>query len=205
MHSSVHWGLGIIIAGITSLYISVNFWIVGLIILSSIFADFDIFLRKYAQNGNHRMLFTHSIYLPMILILIGFLSSKIVIIVMGFSYLIHILIDLLDWGTNALFTNRIFGIRFLLKRDEHLRVPEIIDQEKIPQWFFVKRYYNSVIMIGIEVFVSIIMFITLFLYIPQFWYFLAGYFLTMIFHISEYLELKHLSQGGSPRIKLLKH
>ena len=151
------------------------------------------------------MLFTHSIYIPLVLLLIGFISSEIVIIVMGFSYFIHILIDLLDWGTNALFSNKIFGIRFLLKKDEYTKVKELMNQEKIPQWFFVKRYYNSYIMIGIEVFVSALMFTTLFIYIPQFWYFLGGYFFTMIFHIGEYLELKHQSQGGSPRIKLLKH
>ena len=205
MHSSVHYGLGIIFAGITSLLIPINFWIVAIIILSAIFADFDIFLKNYAQDGNHRMLLTHSIYLPILLLVIGIISSSIIIIMAGISYFLHIVIDLLDWGTNVFYTKKIYGVRILLKKDEYFRVKELMHQEKIPQWFFVKRYYRSYAMILIEIGVSLGMFMVIFVYIPQFWYFIGGYIFTLTFHLVEYFELKHISAGGSPRIKLLKH
>ena len=151
MHLSFHWAIGMIIASLSSINISMNFWLFGFIVLCAVFADFDIILRKHAIDNNHRMLFTHSIYIPLILIIFGILFSQTILIFGGISYLAHIFADLLDWGTNLFFTGKIYGPRFLLQKDERNRVKELMYKEENPAFFFVKRYYQSTLMISLEI------------------------------------------------------
>ncbi|GAH38744.1 unnamed protein product [marine sediment metagenome] len=62
--------------------------------------DFDVFFSKYAIDNNHRLLITHSIIPGVIIIILGFLFNSISVVIGGFSYSIHIIIDTFDWGTN---------------------------------------------------------------------------------------------------------
>ncbi len=193
MHSNFHWALGIIIASLASIYIEINFLGYIAIVFAAIVADYDIFIVKFTQNKNHRMLISHSIYFPIILFIIGEIISSNVIKIMGISYLSHVLVDLIDWGNNFFYTKKIHGIRLLLKKDEYNRVEDLMNLEKHPKWFFIKRYSESNLIKFFEISIFIFMLVILLLFTPIYWYFIIGYFLTLILQIKEYHHYKKMS------------
>ena len=190
MHLTFHFSLGIICGIILSQLTVLSPILFGIIIIGACISDLDIIFKNFAQNLNHRMLFTHSIIPPVMIILIGIPIMNVVVIFFGIAYLTHVLADLLDWGTNFLFNGKIYGIRILLKKDEYDGVSELLKTEKVKKWFFVRRYYGSKIMLSFEIIILIGSSLLLLLIAPQFWYFIFGYLIAVIFHAMEYYHIQ---------------
>jgi hypothetical protein len=197
--------MGIIIASLTHYYIQLNFFTFSFIVLCGFISDFDIIFKKHAKDHNHRMLITHSIYPSLIIIIIGILLNSIWVLMGGIAYFCHILIDLIDWGTNFLYNKKMFGFRLLLSPEERIDLSHVINDKKNRQFFFVQRYYSSKLMIFLEIIIGISMFIALFVFSINYWYFLFGYIFFFAFHFSEYIELKNRKKGTKTRIPLIKH
>ena len=205
MHINVHIGMGIIIASLTNYFIPLNIFTFSFIILCGFLLDFDIIFKKYAKDHNHRMLISHSIYPSLIIIIIGIILNEIWVLMGGIAYFCHILIDLIDWGTNFWFNNKMFGLRILLTPEERVDLSHVINDKENRQFFFVQRYYSSKLMIFLEIIVGISMFIALFVFAINYWYFLFGYIFFFAFHLSEYIGLKNRKMGKKTRIPLVKH
>ncbi len=206
MHINVHFGMGIIIASLTNYFIRLNIFTFSFIVLCGFISDFDIIFKKHAKDHNHRMLITHSIYISLIIILIGIFLNEIWVVMGGIAYFWHIVVDLIDWGTNFFYNKKMFGLRLLLSPEERIDLSHIIN-DKTPnrQFFFVQRYYSSKLMIFLEIIIGISMFIALFVFAINYWYFLFGYIFFFIFHLSEYIGLKNRKIGKKTRIPLIKH
>ncbi len=197
--------MGIIIASLTNYFIPLNIFTFSFIILCGFLLDFDIIFKKYAKDHNHRMLISHSIYPSLIIIIIGIILNEIWVLMGGIAYFCHILIDLIDWGTNFWFNNKMFGLRILLTPEERVDLSHVINDKENRQFFFVQRYYSSKLMIFLEIIVGISMFIALFVFAINYWYFLFGYIFFFAFHLSEYIGLKNRKMGKKTRIPLVKH
>ena len=205
MHSSLHFAIGIIIAGLTKPFYPAGFWPFAFIVGCSFGPDFDIIFSKYAKDFNHRNLFTHSVYIPLGLIIVGFSMQNPWILIGGISYFCHLLPDLLDWGTNLWSTGKTVGYQILLEVEERGKVLDIIKDLPEPHWFFIERYYNSTIIKIIEMGSFIVMVSCFIWLVPSNWYFIFGYMATLGFHGIEYSEYKHRANGGTPRIQLIRH
>lgn len=190
MHITFHYAIGVICAAILSRLTPLSPLLFCLVIAASIFPDLDIIFSKFALNLNHRMLITHSLYFPLILFLFGIVLDNIILIFIGISYFSHVFVDLLDWGTNFFYNGKIYGFRFLLKKEEYDHVPELLQREKIKKWFFVRRYYHSKLTFLLEISIVVIMGLVLLLMAPNFWYFVFGYPITLSFHIMEYYYIQ---------------
>jgi len=210
MHINVHFGIGLIIASVTHYFIPLNFFTFSFIVLCGFISDFDIIFKKYAKDNNHRLLITHSIYPSLIIIIIGIIIGIIFnyiwLLMGGIAYFCHILIDLIDWGTNFFFFNKkMFGIRILLSPEERIDLSHVINDKENRQFFFVQRYYSSKLMIFLEIIIGISTFIGVFVFSIKYWYFLFGYIFFFAFHFSEYIELKNRKMGKKTRIPIIKH
>ena len=209
MHINVHFGMGIIIASLTNYFIPLNIFTFSFIVLCSFILDFDIIFKKHAKDQNHRMLISHSIYPSLIIIIIGIIIgiifNEIWVLMGGIAYFCHILIDLIDWGTNFFYNKKMFGLRILLTPEERIDLSHVINDKENRQFFFVQRYYSSKLMIFLEIIIGISMFIALFVFSINYWYFLFGYIFFFAFHFSEYIELKNRKMGKKTRIPLIKH
>jgi hypothetical protein len=200
MHTTVHVALGIIIASISSFFFQMNFWTFSVIAICGFAPDFDIVFSKKARDWNHRNLITHSIYMPSIILGIGIIFSISWIIIAAISYISHLSMDLIDWGTDLFHTNKTVGIAFLLKPLSENHTQEEIKTNPHAKWFFLELYFGSKGLKFYETLLCIIMVLMLFIFSPIYWYFIVLYIAAFIFHLVEYLEFKHLSQGGKPRI-----
>ncbi|MHA1584051.1 MAG: metal-dependent hydrolase [Promethearchaeota archaeon] len=190
MHVSFHYAFGVILAGLGKLFFNLPLWMLIVIILLSIIPDIDYILSRNAPNHNHRMLLTHSIYIPLVLIILGFIISQPVLWIGGLGYLSHVCFDLLDWGTNLFMTGKIIGIRILLDKKERAIVPELMKKEIKPKWFFVRRYFSSIIILSIEIITGLGMLSVLIWLIPQYWYLIFGYILVGTLHLTEFVYLR---------------
>ncbi|MHA1718491.1 MAG: hypothetical protein ACTSWX_12975 [Promethearchaeota archaeon] len=205
MHINVHFAMGIIIASIANFFIQLNIFTFSFIVLCGFISDFDIFFKKHAKDYNHRMLITHSIYISILIIIIGMIINQIWVILGGVAYFVHISIDLLDWGTNFFYNNKIFGLRLLLNHEERNDLSHVLNDKENRQFFFVQRYYSSKLMIFLEIIIGISMFIALFTFAINYWYFLFGYILFFVFHFTEYTELRNRKMGKKRGIPIIKH
>ena len=209
MHINVHLAFGVIVASITNYFMPLNIFTFSFIVLCGFISDFDIIFKKYAKDHNHRMLITHSIYISLIIIIIGIIIGiifdEIWVLMGGIAYFCHILIDLIDWGTNFWFNSKMFGLRILLSPEERIDLSHVIEDKKYRQFFFVQRYYSSKLMIFLEIVIGISMFIALFALAINYWYFILGYIFFFAFHFSEYIGLKNRKMGKKTRIPLIKH
>ena len=113
MHINSHFAVGVIFASILNYFFKFTLLEFSLIVLFSFFCDFDVLFIKFAKDHNHRLLITHSIIPSIILIIIGYILMWPVLIICGFSYSIHIIIDTIDWGTNFFyFQKKQIGFKF---------------------------------------------------------------------------------------------
>jgi hypothetical protein len=204
MHTTVHYASGLILASIAHAFLGLNFWVFGCIVASPILPDVDIFFSRYAKDQNHRTLFTHSLYLGLAAVLIGLLSQRVWIVIIGMGYLTHLSFDLIDWGTNLFYTGKMYGCHRLLTRHEKADVNFYDVNNKQDPWFFFDRYYGSPITLTFEIVTPVLGITLLFLYAPLFWYFLFGYIAVFIFHLTLYIEVQRLKRGEKIRIGLFK-
>lgn len=193
MHIYSHLAIGIIIG---SLFHSIfNFTLIEFtaIVFCAFIMDFDIFFSKYAKDNNHRMLITHSIIPAIVILILGIIILSPVIVICGLVYLIHVLIDTLDWGTNFLgIHKKPFGPKFLITKEELDSLDEILSKYKIKKSFFDFRYYKSRWILITEGILFAVMIITVIVFAFEFVMLIILYFLFLAFHLSGYFHLKNI-------------
>lgn len=195
MHINVHIAIGIIITSIVHYFFHLNVIEYLFILLLSFICDFDVLFVKLTKNQNHRLFLTHSLIPSLILIVIGSIImlfyNYIVIILGGASYLIHILIDTFDWGTNLFyFPKKQNGFKLLMSVEEIENLPNYLSQYKHPASYFDLKYYNNNICLLIEITLFCSMLIIVFIFALEYFYFISLYFLGLGFHLSRHYQLK---------------
>ena len=155
-------------------------------------SDLDVFFSKYAKNNNHRNLITHSVIPSLILIILGFIFFWPALVISGFSYFIHIFVDLFDWGTNFFyFPHKTYGPRFLIRKEEN-NLSEHLAKYKNPQVFFDFKYYSSKISLTIEILLFAFMMISIIILAFDYILIVLIYFLGLYFHLSRHFHLKKI-------------
>ncbi|MHA1192112.1 MAG: hypothetical protein ACTSP9_07420 [Promethearchaeota archaeon] len=139
------------------------------------------------------MLITHSVIPSLIIILLGILFNWLALIFSGILYLIHILIDTIDWGTNLLFLHKKpVGLKILISEEELQNLPEYLSKYKHAESFFDQKYYTNKAWLATEVLIFVIMMVTITIFALEYIYIIIFYFLGLFFHLSRHFHLKKL-------------
>ncbi|MHA1931513.1 MAG: hypothetical protein ACW96X_03180 [Promethearchaeota archaeon] len=163
--------------------------------LFAFICDFDIFLSKYALENNHRLLITHSIIPGVIIIILGVLFNLFFVIISGLSYVIHIIIDTFDWGTNIFyFQKKQVGFKLLISKEEFDNISKHLQEYKNPQSFFDERYYGCKPCLIIEILVFILMILSVTLLALEYFLVIIIYFLFLGFHLYSHFILKKIER-----------
>ena len=160
---------------------------------SAFLSDFDVFFSRYAKDHNHRNLITHSIIPSVIIIVLGLIFGWPALIVSGFAYFMHVVVDMFDWGTNLFyFSKKTYGPRLFMSKEEEENLSKILTQYKNGASFFDFKYYNNKIALIIEALLFILMMV--FIIVLAFEYILIFflYFLGLFFHLSKHYHLKKI-------------
>lgn len=137
------------------------------------------------------MLISHSIIPGFLIIIIGIIFPYRIIIFSGMAYIIHILIDTFDWGTNVFyFPKRQVGLKLLISKEEFDNISQYLSNYKRPESFFDVKYYKNKFCLAIEVILFILMFISLLMFALQFFLVILIYFPFLIFHLQRHFHLK---------------
>jgi hypothetical protein len=164
--------------------------------LFSFICDFDVFFSKYAKDHNHRLLITHSIIPSILIIISGYLLNWPALIVSGFSYSIHIIIDAIDWGTNFFyFQKKQVGFKLLISKQEFNNLPSILAKYKVPTSFFDEKYYENRICLAIEISLFILMLVFIFLFAIPYSFLIPIYFIGLYFHLHRHYTLKRIENN----------
>jgi len=192
----LHFGIGIIIASISKYLFDLNFLEFFLIASFAFVCDFDIFLSKYALDNNHRMLITHSIIPAISITILGLIFNWTVLIISGFSYSIHIIIDTFDWGTNFFyFQKKQVGLKLLITKEEFNNISEYLSQFKRPESFFDKKYYGNIACITTEILIFILMILFITLFVLKYFLIVIIYFIFLAFHLQRHFNLKKIESN----------
>jgi len=195
MHINVHMAIGVIITSFLHYFFNFTLLEFVIIILFSFICDFDIFFSKYAKDHNHRLLITHSIIPSILTIIIGYILNWPALIIGGFSYSIHIIIDTLDWGTNFFyFQKKQIGFKLLISKEEIENLPKYLTKYKNPASFFDEKYYTNKICLAIEIIIFIIMVVFNLLFALQYIYMILLYFLGLYWHLHRHFTLKKIEK-----------
>ncbi len=137
------------------------------------------------------MLISHSIIPGVILGILGILIFFPVLLIGGFSYILHITIDTFDWGTNFLgFHNKLWGPKLLITKEEEYNLKSYLRQYSNPSSFFDFKYYNNKGCLTIEVLLFVLMFIFLIILAFEYIIFSLAYFPLLLFHLIKHFSLK---------------
>jgi len=173
-----------------------NFLEFFIILLSAFVCDFDIFLSKYAVDNNHRMLITHSIIPGIFITILGLIFNWHVLIISGFSYSIHIIIDTFDWGTNFFyFQKKQVGFKLLITKEEFNNISKYLSQFKRPESFFDRKYYDNLACITIEILIFILMLLFIILFALKYFLIISIYFIFLGFHLQRHFYLKKIESN----------
>ncbi|TFG05142.1 MAG: hypothetical protein EU536_02880 [Promethearchaeota archaeon] len=182
MHLHVHISQGIIIA---MLFLpSLSFLEVILVVAFPFLIDFDFLLSKYAQNRNHRRLITHSLIPYSLLLVFGIFFP--ICLILGICGVVHILSDVIDWGTalfSPLYREPLGGI--LPKPPS--TIIEIPDYRKRQCWF-AKTYHNSRIITGLDIFFGAAAILLIIIINILYIWLIAFYLIFLILHLNFYLK-----------------
>jgi hypothetical protein len=193
MHINVHFGIGVIIASIFNYLFGFTFLEFFFVLMGAFICDFDIFLSKYALENNHRLLITHSIIPGIIILILGLIFNLFFVTISGFSYIIHIIIDTFDWGTNFFyFQKKQVGPKLLISREEFDNISKYLQQYKNPQSFFDERYYRCKLCIVMEILVFITMLLSLIFLAMGYFLVILIYFLFLVFHLYNHFTLRKI-------------
>ncbi|MFQ5978175.1 MAG: hypothetical protein ACE5OZ_08605 [Candidatus Heimdallarchaeota archaeon] len=143
MHPHVH--LAVVLSA--GLLLELQPMILLVFITSGTMIDLDILLSSWAPEKNHRLLPSHWISLWLGITLIGAFFFEIFFWV-GVGGLLHLFLDLLDWGLPIL-------APINLNLSPHL-LPCPPEEKKYPWKWFVQRYYGNKAIVAAEI-VSIIL------------------------------------------------
>jgi hypothetical protein len=193
IHINVHFGIGVVIASIFNYFFSFNFFEFFLILLFAFICDFDIIFSKYALENNHRLLITHSIIPGVIIIILGLIFNLFFVIISGLSYVIHIIIDTFDWGTNIFyFQKKQVGLKLIISKEEFDNISKYLLEYKNPQSFFDERYFGCKACLIIETIVFILMILSITLFALEYFLVIVIYFLFLAFHLYSHFILKKI-------------
>jgi len=162
-------------------------------VFSAFLSDFDVFFSRYAKDHNHRNLITHSIIPSAIIIVVGLVFYWPALIISGFAYFMHVVVDMFDWGINLFyFPKKTYGPRLFMSNEEEENLSKILTQYKNGVSFFDFKYYNSKVALIIEALLFILM--VFFIIVLAFEYILISliYFLGLYFHLSRHYHLKKI-------------
>ena len=168
----------------------------SLVVILAFICDFDVFFSKYAKNHNHRMLITHSIIPSLIIIIFGIIFLWPALILGGFVYFLHIVLDSFDWGTNFFyFPKKPFGLKLLITKEELENLPKYLANYKRPESFFDSKYYGSRWNIAFEIILFLLMITSIMLFAFQYFLFTIFYFVFLAFHLSRHYNLKKIENS----------
>ena len=124
-------------------------WILGIIFLAgSVLIDLDSFLSTFLKEKNHRFYIFHSllfwIFLSIVFLILRYTTTEFFdyFLYFGLGAICHLLLDLLDWGLPLLPIPKFRKIYLGILKEENLEVK--------PEYYFLKKYWNSKVMIFIE-------------------------------------------------------
>lgn len=144
------------------------------------------------------MLITHSIIPGIILCILGIFIFVPILLIGGISYIIHISIDTLDWGTNFLgFHKKLWGPKFLITKKEQLNLKSYLKEYNNPASFFDFKYYNNKICLFSEGFLFLFMIISLLIFAYEYILFSLAYFPLLFFHLWKHFLLKRVERNRS--------
>ncbi len=133
---------------------------------------------------NHRMLITHSLIPPLIMFFVGICINWTVLWVAGISYLIHVLVDTIDWGTNLLgFHKMPVGLKILITNEEIKNLPEILKNYDPWYKFFDDRYYSNRNLLSIEAILLLFMLMASIFLALKYLIYVLGYFVFLAYHV----------------------
>ncbi len=149
MRPTTHFHSSLFLLGIIYLSIPEFPWVLGIIFLaSSVLIDLDTFLSTFLKEKNHRSYVFHSllfwIFLSIIFLILRFSVTEFFDYFLTFCLgaIWHLLFDLIDWGLPLLplpkFRRSYLGI---------LKEKNLEDKSK---HFFLKKYWNSKVIVIIE-------------------------------------------------------
>lgn len=188
--------IGIIFASFFHQFFNFTLIEFSLIVICAFIMDFDIFFSKYAENNNHRMLISHSVIPSIFILIIGLILSWSALIIGGIVYIIHVIIDTFDWGTNLFyFPKKSFGLKILLSKEEERNIEKYMAEYKKPQSFFDFKYYSNKIFIIVEIILFVLMMLFVILYAFKYILLIILYFLGLAFHLSTHLHLKKIESN----------
>ncbi|MFX1303654.1 MAG: hypothetical protein ACFFBV_03845 [Promethearchaeota archaeon] len=197
MHINSHLAVGVIFTSLLHHFLNFTLLEFILIVCFSFICDFDVFFSKYAKDNNHRLLISHSIIPSIIIIIIGYILNWPALVIGGFSYAIHIIIDTIDWGTNFFyFQKKQIGFKLLISKEEIENLPKYLAKYKNPAAFFDEKYYNNKICLAIEIILFILMVLFITIYALQFTFLILLYFLGLYFHLHRHFSLKKIEQNN---------
>ncbi|MFW9916543.1 MAG: hypothetical protein ACFFGZ_13130 [Candidatus Thorarchaeota archaeon] len=137
MHPHVHLAMALSIGCLLNLQLEQMF----IFVTSSTLIDLDILISPLTREKNHRLLPSHWISVWGSIVFVGFLFTPIFWI--GLGGLLHVALDLPDWGIPAL-------APITMKLSPHL-LPDPPQDGTYSQKWFIKRYYENKIIAGAEI------------------------------------------------------
>ncbi|MHA1202356.1 MAG: metal-dependent hydrolase [Candidatus Heimdallarchaeaceae archaeon] len=149
MRPTTHFHSSLFLLGI--IYFNVpNFsWILGIVFLAgNVLIDLDSFLSPFLEEKNHRYYVFHSllfwILLSVIFLILRYSATEFFDYFLYFSLgaIYHLLFDLLDWGLPLLPLPKFRKIYLGILKEENI--------EDRSEYFFLKKYWNSKVMIFVE-------------------------------------------------------
>jgi len=202
MHINSHFAIGMIIASISNFFIRLNLLEFILIVLCAFISDFDVFFTKLAKDNNHRNLFSHSIYPGIIILIISLIFTWPALLIASFSFISHIMIDFLDWGTNVFyFPKKPYGIKYLISKEEEENLVVLLKDYKINASYFDFKYYSHKPSLFIETILFILMLIIVIFFALEYILLTPFYFLGLYFHLSRHFYLKKVEHNQKSKEK----
>jgi hypothetical protein len=149
MRPTTHFHSALFLLGIIYLNVPDFSWILGLIFLAgSVLIDLDSFLSAFLKEKNHRFYVFHSLLfwtiISTIFLILRYTTTEFFDYFLYFSLgaIWHLIFDLLDWGLPLLPLPKFRKIYLGILKEENLEVK--------PENFFLKKYWNSKVILFVE-------------------------------------------------------
>ncbi len=149
MRPTTHFHSSMFLLGIIYLSIPEFPWVLGIIFLvSSVLIDLDTFFSSFLKEKNHRFYIFHSLlfwtFLSIIFLILRYSTVEFFDYFLAFCLggIWHLLFDLLDWGLPLLPLQKFRKIYLGILKEQNL--------EEKSKLFFLKKYWNSKVIIIIE-------------------------------------------------------
>lgn len=163
-----------------------NFFEFYVVFFFPIVIDFDFLFSRLAKNENHRRLITHSLLPYVVLSAFGFIYP--LFFILSLCGIVHLFIDVIDWGTALLapfYKDPIGGIL------PHVPTNLLSESNfKQRQCWFTTTYFNSWVIRIIEVFFLVLTIIVILILNAQYIWLMGFYVLFLAFHLSYYIRCR---------------